>query len=97
MLTQGQTSVSSPEKLPQLWASSSLKENPGSLEASEDLLLGTSMRTAIELGDARITSPIYYSDEWNDLEFGLLGQSGFLSHFKVILDYQAKLVTLIPR
>jgi len=54
-------------------------------------------RTVIEIGNIHLRSPIYYSDEWNDLKFGLLGQTGFLSRFRVILDHRAKLATLIPR
>ena len=53
-------------------------------------------KTVIEIGNIRLHSPVYYSDEWNDLKFGLLGQTGFLSHFKVTLDHRAKLVTLTP-
>ena len=52
--------------------------------------------TMIQVGNCRIRCPIYYSDEWNHLEFGLLGQAGFLSHFKITLDHHAKQITLVP-
>lgn len=54
-------------------------------------------KTVIEFENVGIRCPIYYSDEWNHLEFGLLGHAGFFSRFKVILDHRAKLITLLPQ
>ena len=46
--------------------------------------------TFLEVGPLRLRCPIYYSDEWSHLRFGLLGQVGFLSHVTVTLDYRTK-------
>ena len=53
--------------------------------------------TTLHLGRVRFACPIYYSDEWNHLRFGLLGQVGFLSHFGISLDYRAKQITFTPQ
>ena len=52
--------------------------------------------TTVEVERMLLRCPIYYSDEWNHIRFGLLGHAGFLARFKVLLDYRAKQITLTP-
>ena len=52
--------------------------------------------TVLEVGTNHFRCPVYYSDAWNHLRFGLLGQVGFLSHFKVILNHYARAAELLP-
>ncbi|MBU1615976.1 retropepsin-like domain-containing protein [bacterium] len=48
----------------------------------------------IQIQDVRIRGDLYFSDEWNDWGFGLLGRHGFFTHFKVIFDYRRKIFTI---
>ena len=50
--------------------------------------------TRIEIMGNPFTANVYYSHEWDDMPFGLLGQAGFFSHFDIQFNYQEKLVTL---
>jgi len=50
--------------------------------------------TLITVADIRLAVDIYYSHEWDDMPFGLLGQEGFFSRFKVHFDYKKKFVQL---
>ncbi|MFH0764498.1 MAG: hypothetical protein V1927_05790 [Candidatus Omnitrophota bacterium] len=51
-------------------------------------------QTDLEISGIRFRTNIYYSNEWNKMGFGLLGQAGFFSHFKVLLDHRAKEIVL---
>lgn len=57
-------------------------------------VIGYLHKTDIEIEGIRFGCDIYYSNAWNDMRFGLLGQSGFLSRFKALLDYENKIVTV---
>jgi len=37
---------------------------------------------------------VYYSHEWDDMPFGLLGQAGFFSHFGINFNYREKEILL---
>ena len=50
--------------------------------------------TKILLKDIELSLDIYYSHEWDDMPFGLLGQSGFFSHFEVCFNYKEKFIQL---
>lgn len=52
-------------------------------------------KTRITVAGERLTVNAYYSHQWDDMPFGLLGQEGFFSHFKVHFDYKKKLVHLL--
>jgi len=51
-------------------------------------------QTELEINGIRFRTNIYYSNEWNKMGFGLLGQAGFFTHFKVMLDHQNKEIIL---
>lgn len=51
-------------------------------------------QTELEIDGMRFRTNVYYAAEWNMMGFGLLGQGGFFSHFKVSLDYQKKEILL---
>ena len=50
--------------------------------------------TKILLSGFEFTIDVYYSHEWDNMPFGLLGQSGFFSHFEVNFNYKEKFVQL---
>jgi len=52
-------------------------------------------QTDLEISGIRLRTNIYYSNEWNKMGFGLLGQAGFFTHFKVTLDHKNKEILLI--
>ena len=54
-------------------------------------------QTYIEIGGVAFKSEVYYSDGFNDWEYGLLGERTFFSYFKVELDYKNRLIALTPR
>ena len=54
-------------------------------------------QTYLELKGIGFRCDIYYSDKFNDWEYGLLGERSFFSRFKVELDYKDKLITLIQK
>ena len=51
-------------------------------------------KTYLGLSGIKFVTNIYYSHEWDDMPFGLLGQAGFFSHFDVYFDYREKLILL---
>ena len=51
--------------------------------------------TIISIGEEKFLVNIYYSHEWDDLPFGLLGQGGFFSRFDVHFRYKEKIVELM--
>lgn len=51
-------------------------------------------QTEIEAAGIRFRTNIYYSNEWNKMGFGLLGQAGFFTHFKITLDHRNKEIAL---
>lgn len=53
-------------------------------------------QTDLEVDGIRFRTNAYYATEWNKMGIGLLGQGGFFSHFKVLLDYQKKEILLTP-
>jgi hypothetical protein len=50
----------------------------------------------IQLVLADLTFPLdaYFSHQWDDMPFGLLGQEGFFSRFSIAFDYKKKVITL---
>ncbi len=51
-------------------------------------------QTDLEIGGTSFRTNVYYASEWDKMGFGLLGQGGFFSHFKVLLDYHKKEILL---
>lgn len=51
-------------------------------------------KTYLGLGGYRFFANVYYSHEWDDMPFGLLGQAGFFSHFNIQFDYSQKVIAL---
>ena len=51
--------------------------------------------TIITVAKIRLAVEVYYSHQWDDMPFGLLGQEGFFSRFGVHFDYRKKLVHLL--
>jgi predicted aspartyl protease len=54
-------------------------------------------RTHLRLDGIEFLADVYYSHEWDDMPFGLLGQSGFFSHFEINLNYKNKEILLSCR
>jgi hypothetical protein len=50
--------------------------------------------TLITIAGIRIAAEVYYSPQWDHMPFGLLGQQGFFSRFRVQFDYRKKLIHL---
>ena len=44
-------------------------------------------KTHLILNEIELVADVYYSHEWDDMPFGLLGQAGFFSHFEVCFNY----------
>ena len=51
-------------------------------------------KTHLKLGDTEFVINVYYSHEWDDMPFGLLGQASFFSHFDVQFNYKEKIIIL---
>ena len=51
-------------------------------------------KTHLRLNGIEFTVNVYYSHEWDDMPFGLLGQAGFFSHFDIHFDYSEKSILL---
>ncbi len=51
-------------------------------------------KTHLKLNEFEFITDVYYSHEWDDMPFGLLGQAGFFSHFNVNFNYQQKEIIL---
>lgn len=52
-------------------------------------------RTNIEVAGIRFSLDVFYSHQWDDMPFGLLGQNGFFSRFDgITFDYKRKTLTL---
>ena len=51
-------------------------------------------KTHIALNEIEFASDVYYSHEWDDMPFGLLGQAGFFSHFNIHFNYKEKEILL---
>jgi len=43
-------------------------------------------KTKLMLNEIEFITDVYFSHEWDDMPFGLLGQVGFFSHFKINFD-----------
>lgn len=51
--------------------------------------------TFLRLPDGeRFLSQVYYSTQWNQMPFGLLGQVGFFSYFKISFDFKKKRISI---
>jgi len=51
-------------------------------------------KTHLILNEIELVADVYYSHEWDDMPFGLLGQAGFFSHFEVCFNYREKEISL---
>jgi predicted aspartyl protease len=54
-------------------------------------------KTQLRLNGIEFVADVYYSHEWDDMPFGLLGQAGFFSHFEVYFNYKEKDIFLKHR
>ena len=57
-------------------------------------VLAYSHKTHLRVEDAGFLTKVYYSHEWDDMPFGLLGQVSFFSHFDIRFNYNEKVVVL---
>ena len=51
-------------------------------------------KTHLILNEIEFVADVYYSHEWDDMPFGLLGQAGFFLHFDVRFNYREKEISL---
>ncbi|MFH1561797.1 MAG: hypothetical protein ABIF11_00045 [Nitrospirota bacterium] len=51
-------------------------------------------KTHLILNEIKVIADVYYSHEWDDMPFGLLGQAGFFLHFDVRFNYKEKEILL---
>lgn len=51
-------------------------------------------KTRLILSGIEFVADVYYSHEWDDMPFGLLGQASFFSHFAVNFNYKEKFILL---
>lgn len=51
-------------------------------------------RTELEVDGVRFTNDVYYSHDWDDMPFGLLGQAGFFLYFDVEFCYRKKMLRI---
>ena len=54
-------------------------------------------KTHLRLNGIEFLTDVYYSHEWDDMPFGLLGQAGFFSKFEVYFNYKEKEILLRDR
>lgn len=54
-------------------------------------------KTYMRINGIELIANVYYSHEWDDMPFGLLGQASFFSHFNVNFNYKEKYVILSLR
>ncbi|MCB4756384.1 MAG: retropepsin-like domain-containing protein [Elusimicrobia bacterium] len=51
-------------------------------------------KTNIVVGKRHFLTDVFYSHQWDDMPFGLLGQEGFFSRFAIYFDHEKKLIHL---
>lgn len=51
-------------------------------------------KTQIRVDGIEFIADVYYSHEWDNMPFGLLGQAGFFAHFDIRFNYKEKLIVL---
>lgn len=51
-------------------------------------------KTRIHLDGVTFLTDVYYSHEWDDMPFGLLGQAGFFSRFDAQFRYKKKAIVI---
>jgi hypothetical protein len=54
-------------------------------------------RTGMEVDGVRFAVDVYYSHDWDDMPFGLLGQAGFFQYFDVDFRYRDRMLRLGQR
>jgi len=54
-------------------------------------------KTHLRLDGIEFVADVYYSHEWDDMPFGLLGQAGFFMHFDIFFSYKEKEILLRGR
>jgi hypothetical protein len=57
-------------------------------------VLAYSHKTYLQVDCHKILIDAYYSHEWDDMPFGLLGQASFFSHLRVAFDYRRKIIAI---
>jgi len=57
-------------------------------------VLAYSHKLSLEVEERKLSVNVYCSHEWDDMPFGLLGQSSFFSHFNVLFNYNQKSILL---
>jgi hypothetical protein len=60
-------------------------------------VLSYSHPMTLRVKDATLSTEVFFSHQWDDMPFGLLGQAGFFAHFDVKLSYRQKYVELVSR
>ncbi|MFH1287750.1 MAG: aspartyl protease family protein [bacterium] len=51
-------------------------------------------KTHLKIDKFEFVTDVYYSHEWDDMPFGLLGQAGFFSHFNINFNFIDKEILL---
>lgn len=51
-------------------------------------------KTHMDIGGQKLLANVYYSHDWDDMPFGLLGQAGFFVRFNVQFRYAEKAIVL---
>ena len=51
-------------------------------------------KTRLSINGHKFLADVYYSHEWDDMPFGLLGQAGFFAHFDINFSFQNKEIIL---
>lgn len=51
-------------------------------------------KTHLEINGHKFWTDVYYSHEWDDMPFGLLGQNGFFIHLNVSFNYKEKMISI---
>ena len=51
-------------------------------------------KTHMDIGGQKFSANVYYSHEWDDMPFGLLGQASFFAHFNIQFRYNEKAIVL---
>ncbi len=86
-----------PGELATLLGHNLTKGNPRTFNGIGGAITAYLHQTDVNVCSCKFKINIYYSDDWNKLDFGLLGQNGFLTHFDVLFSRKNKEFSLIPK
>lgn len=70
------------------------KGNPKIFSGIGGSVLSYLHKTHMWINGNEFTVDVYYSHEWDDMPFGLLGQAGFFVHFDISFRYKKKEIVL---